>query len=156
MVIRIAGTNQTPEAQQERNPLPSPFRMFEDFFNNWAFHTAIGRRIDSYKPPVDILEKGNMLLMRCELPGLDEKDLDLKIDGRTLTIQGERKQEPEGSGYLYRQIEAAYGAFSRSFDLPNSVDVDKISAAFNNGVLTITMPQKPEIQPRSIKVNARE
>jgi HSP20 family protein len=154
MVIRITGTGQAPEAQQERNPLPSPFRMFEDFFNNWAFHTALNRRGDSYKPPVDILEKDNMLIMRCELPGLDEKDLDLKLDGRTLTIKGERKPEPEGSGYHYHQIEAAYGAFSRSFDLPNSVDADKISASFSNGVLTVKIPQKPEIQPRTIKVNA--
>jgi len=154
MVIRITGSRQKPEGQHETNPLPSPFRVFEDYFNNWAFNSALARRNEAGKPAVDILEKDNKLYIRCELPGVDEKDLDLKLDGRTLTIKGERKQEPENASCTYYQIESSYGTFSRSFDLPNSVDTEKISASFNNGVLTITIPQKPEVQPRAIKINA--
>jgi len=127
--------------------------MFEDFFNNWAMNTALAKGSESFRPTVDILEKDNKLLMRCELPGIDEKDLDLKLDGRTLTIQGERKQEPENNGYVYHLIESSYGAFSRSFDLPNSADTEKISAALKDGVLTITIPQKPEVHPRTIQIN---
>ncbi len=154
MVIRISGSSQRPEYQPNGSPLPLPFRMFEDFFSNWAMHTALDRRSGSFRPAVDILEKDNKILMRCELPGVDETSLDLKLDGRTLTIKGERKQEPEGSGSVYHQIESSYGAFSRSFDLPNSAETEKISAAFKDGVLTITIPQKPEVQPRTIQVNA--
>lgn len=154
MAIRISGSSHRPEHQPDGSPLSTPFRMFEDFFNNWAMNTALAKRSESFRPAVDILEKDNKILMRFELPGVDEKDLDLKLDGRTLTIQGERKQEPEDSGYVYHQIESAYGAFSRSFDLPNSVDTEKIAAAFKDGVLTITIAQKPEVQPRTIQINA--
>ena len=153
MVIRITGPSHRPETHVNGSPLPSPFRMFEDFFNNWAVHAAQDQRNESFRPAVDILEKDNKVLMRCELPGVDEKDLDLKLDGRTLTIKGERKQESDASGLVYHQIESLYGAFSRSFDLPNSVDIEKISAAFKDGVLTITIPQRPEVQPRTITVN---
>ena len=154
MAIRITGSSHRPENQHDGNPLPTPFRMFEDFFNNWAMNTAMAKRSESFRPTVDILEKDNKLLMRCELPGVDEKDLDLRLDGRTLTIKGERKQESENSGCVYHQIESSYGTFSRSFDLPNSADTEKISAAFKDGVLTITIPQKPEVQPRAIQINA--
>ncbi len=154
MVVRITGSSQRPESQRDGNPLPSPFRMFEDFFNNWAVNTAMAKRSESFKPAVDILERDNKVLMRCELPGVEEKDLDLRLDGRTLTIKGERKQEPEGGGCVYHQIESSYGTFSRAFDLPNTVDTEKISAAFKDGVLTITIPQKPEVQPRTIQINA--
>ena len=153
MVIRISGSGSRPETQPNGSPMHSPFRMFEDFFNDWAMNTALTRKSESFRPAVDILEKDNKIFIRCELPGVDEKDLDLKLDGRTLTIKGERKQEPEGSGSVYHQVESSYGTFSRSFDLPNSVDTEKISAAFKDGVLKITIPQKPEIQPRTIQVN---
>lgn len=154
MVIRITGSSQRPSAHANGGALPSPFRMFEDFFNNWAVNTALSRRSESFKPAVDILEKDNKIIIRCELPGVEEKDLDLRMDGRTLTIKGERKQEPESAGHVYHQIESSFGTFSRSFDLPTSVDTEKISAAFKNGVLTITLAQKPEVQPRTIQINA--
>ncbi len=154
MVIRITGSSHRPEAQPDGNPLPSPFRMFENFFNNWALQTVLARRSESFRPAIDILEKDNKIFIHCELPGVNEQGLDLKLDGRTLTIKGKRKQEPEGTGCVYHQIESSYGAFSRSFDLPNSVDTEKISAASKDGVLTITIPQKLEVQPRTIQVNA--
>jgi len=152
MVIRITGTSPRPNAEQENTALSSPFRMFEDFFNNWAVSNALARRRANWRPPVDILEKDNKLFIRAEIPGLEEKDLDLKLDGNTLTIKGERRSENEDSGYFYHQIEGFYGSFSRSFDLPNYADTEKISAAFNNGVLAVTIPYKTEVQPRSIRV----
>ena len=152
MVIRITGTSPRPDAEQENTALTSPFRMFEDFFNNWAVSNALARRRAHWKPTVDILEKDNKLFIRAEIPGIEEKDLDLKLDGTTLTIKGERKSEGEDSGYFYHQIEGFYGTFSRSFDLPDSADTEKINAAFHNGVLTVTIPHKLEVQSRSIKV----
>ncbi len=154
MAIRISNGGNATEGSQARNPLPSPFRMFEDFFNNWAVQSALERRRDSFRPKVDVFEQDNKLFIRCELPGVEEKSIDLKLDGRTLTIKGERKQDPEGEGLVYHQIESAHGAFSRSFELPNSLDLGKVSAAFKAGVLTVTIPQKPEVQPRQIKINA--
>jgi len=154
MVIRISGPSETQGAQQEQNQMPTPFRMFEDFFNNWALQSAIAKRREPFRPPVDILEKDSKFIIRTEIPGVDEKAIELKLDGRTLTIQGERKPEPENSGCSYHRVEGYYGTFGRSFDLPDSVDIDKISAAYRNGVLVVSIPQKPEVQPRTIKVNA--
>jgi len=154
MMIKINGVSQRPEGQREPQSGLTPFRMFEDYFNNWVINSAFSRQGEAYRPPVDILERDTNLLIRCELPGVEEKDLDLRLDGRTLTIQGARKAEKESSGLVFHRIESSSGAFSRAFDLPDSVDTDKVSAAFSNGVLTITIPQKPEAQPRTIKVNA--
>jgi HSP20 family protein len=129
MAIRISSGGNATESSQARNPLPSPFRVFEDFFNNWAMQSALREGRESFRPVVDIFERENKLFIRCELPGVEEKSIDLKLDGRTLTIKGERKQDPEGEGLVYHRIESSYGPFSRSFELPNSLDLDKISAA---------------------------
>jgi HSP20 family molecular chaperone IbpA len=153
MVIRIASSEQKPDFQNDGNPLPTPFRMFEDLFNNWALSSSLRRRSEAFRPSVDVFEKDCNLLIRCELPGIEEKEIDLRLDGRTVTIQGERKQEAEGSGVVFHRIESGYGPFSRTFDLPGSVDTEKITASFQNGVLTISAPQKPEAKPRVIKIN---
>lgn len=152
MVIRITGNSQNPD-QPEPNPMPSPYRLFEDFFNNWAMRSASTQRQENWKPPVDVLERDNNLIIRAEIPGVDERDIELKLDGRTLTVKGERKAETEGSGCTYHRIESFYGTFSRSFDLPDSVDTEKISAACRNGVISVTIPQKPEVRSRTIKIN---
>ncbi len=154
MVIRITGTSQRPETQlEQRNVMPTPFRLFEDLVNDWA-RGAFAHRHESWKPAVDIMERENKVIIRAELPGIAEKDIDLKVDGHTLTIRAEKKMEPEDAGYNYHQIESFYGTYSRSFDLPDTVDAEKITAAYNNGVLAVTIPQKPEAKPRSIKVSA--
>jgi len=152
MVIRITGISPRPDEERENAAVSSPFRVFEDFFNNWAVSNALARRRANWRPPVDILEKDNKFLIRAEIPGIEEKDLVLMLDGSTLTIKGERKSDSEDSGYFCHQVEGFYGSFSRSFDLPNYADTEKISAAFNNGVLTVTIPYKPEVQPRSIQI----
>ncbi len=153
MVIRVTATGAKPEPRQESTAVNTPFRLFEDFFNNWALRTLENRR-EAPRPPVDVLEANNNLIIRMEIPGMSEKGFDLKVDGRTLTVRGERIPEPEDSGYVYHQVEGYYGAFARSFDLPDSVDIAKIAAGYTDGVLKITIPQKPESHPRTIKVNA--
>jgi HSP20 family protein len=129
---------------------PSPFRLFEDFFNDWAVRSASVRG-ETWKPPVDIIEKDGNLILRVEVPGVDEKGIDLKLDGRVLTINGERKPESDAN-FTYRQVESYYGTFTRSFTLPDSADSDQIKAGYKSGVLTITIPQKPEAKSRSIAI----
>jgi HSP20 family protein len=140
------------ENPQQGSYPASPFRLFEDFFNDWALRTA-QRTGDVWRPAVDVVEKEGNLLLRAEVPGMEQSDIDIRLDGNVLTIRGERKPEPESEGYNYHQVESYYGTFSRSFTLPDTVDPEKISAGYKNGVLTITISQKPEVKPRSIKIN---
>lgn len=128
----------------------SPFRLFEDFFNDWAVKSAQNR--SEWHPPVDVLEKDGNIILRAEVPGMDEKDIDIQLEGNVLTIRGERKPEPDAEKYNFHQVESFYGTFSRSFTLPNTIDAEKIDANYRNGVLSVTIPQRPEVKPRSIKV----
>ena len=150
MATKLTTTpSRTPESQ---NFPPSPFRVFEDFFNNWVYHTTqAASEGETWLPPVDILEKDGNMLLRLEVPGIDEKDINLKLEGDVLTVQGERNNE-DPSGFTYHMTERHHGAFRRSFTLPDSVDPNSIQANYKNGVLTITIPQKPEVKPRSISI----
>ena len=103
-------------------------------------------------PAVDIYEDEKQLVLTAELPGINEKDVDIKIEDNTLSIHGERKLEKETREENYHRIERAYGSFYRSFTLPNHIDQDKIQAEHENGVLRIIMPKKPELQPRKVKI----
>lgn len=134
-----------------RNYPATPFRLFEDFFNDWAFRSIDDRRDESWTPPVDIMEKDGTLTLMASLPGMTEKDIDLKVEGQVLTIRGERKS-PETSGSTYYQRESRIGAFTRSFTMPDSADLESIRADYKNGILTISVPQKAEAKPRIIKV----
>ena len=136
-----------------KSEMPTVSRLFEDFFNDFPFDGTLMRSRESWIPSVDILEKDGNLILRAELPGLDEKQIDLKVEGNTLTLKGERKMENEDKKSNYHRVESYYGSFSRSFDLPDTVDLDKINAEYKNGVLTVTMPQKPEVKPREIPVS---
>ena len=139
--------------EKQRGAYPaSPFRLFEDFFNDWAFRSLEGRRGESWTPAVDIVERDGNLHLMASLPGLSEKDIELKVEGQVLTIKGERKSQ-ESDGFTYHQQESYYGPFSRAFTLPDSTDLENIKADFKNGILTITVPQKPEVKHRTIRVN---
>jgi len=99
-----------------------------------------------------VYEKEGNLVIKADMPGVDEKAIDLNLEGNILSLRGERKLDPEVEQGTYYQVEGFYGSFSRSFRLPDSIDADKISANYRNGVLTVTVPSKPEAQPRTIKV----
>jgi len=135
-----------------RNYPASPFRLFEDFFNDWAIRSIDDRRSETWTPPVDVIEKDGSLILMASLPGMTEKDIELKVEGQVLTIKGERKSQ-EAAGYTYHQQESRYGPFSRSFTLPDSANLENIRAEYKNGILSVSVPQKPESKPRSIKVN---
>ena len=133
----------------ERSVFPT---LFDEFFGEWPFRSITAETAPGWIPAVDILEKDGNLILRAELPGMSERDIDLKLDGNVLTLKGERKREEEQEKHNYHRTERFHGTFSRSFTLPDSVDRDQIKADYKSGVLTVTIPQKPEVKPREIPV----
>jgi len=107
----------------------------------------------SFAPPVDIYEDEHTIALKLEVPGIDEKDIDVRIEGNTLTVHGERKLEKEEKEENFRRVERQYGSFTRSFTLPSSVDTGQVSADYDRGVLKINLDKKAEAKPKQIKVN---
>jgi HSP20 family protein len=107
----------------------------------------------SFAPPVDIYEDEHSITLKLEASGIDEKDIDVRIDNNTLTVHGERKIEKEEKEENFRRVERQYGSFTRSFTLPSSVDVSQVSADYAQGVLNIKLAKKAEAKPKQIKVN---
>jgi HSP20 family protein len=124
-------------------------RAFEDFSGRGSSESAL----TTWAPPVDIYETEHELVVKADLPDIDEKNLDIRVENNVLTIRGERKFEKKVNEENYLRIERAYGAFSRSFSLASSVNTDAIQANYRNGVLTLTIPKREEAKPKQIKVN---
>jgi HSP20 family protein len=106
----------------------------------------------TWQPPVDVFEDAEGITLKVELPEVDAKDVEIQVEGNSLTLKGERKLEKEDKREGYHRIERTYGAFSRTFTLPNTVDVEHITAESKDGVLRIFLPKKAETKPRQIKV----
>ena len=106
-----------------------------------------------FAPPVDVYEDEHNITMKIEVPGIDEKDIDVRIENNTLIVHGERKLEKEEKEENFRRVERQYGSFTRSFSLPNSVDPGQVSAHYDRGVLNIHLGKKAEAKPKQIKVN---
>src|SRR6478672_13975849 len=106
----------------------------------------------SFAPPVDIYEDEHNITLKLEVPGIDEKDIDVRIDNNTLTVHGERKVEKEEKEENFRRVERQYGSFTRSFTLPSSVDTGQVAANYDKGVLKIKLAKKAEAKPKQIKV----
>jgi HSP20 family protein len=106
-----------------------------------------------FAPPVDIYEDEHNITLKLEVPGIDEKDIDVSVENSTLTVHGERKIEKEEKEENFRRIERQYGSFTRSFTLPSSVDSGQVSAHYDKGVLKIKLAKKAEAKPKQIKVN---
>jgi HSP20 family protein len=109
--------------------------------------------LTAWSPAVDIYETENELVLKADLPDINEKDLDVRIANNMLTIRGERKFEEKVSEDNYLRIERTYGSFSRSFSLPSTVNSEAISAEYKNGVLTVQLPKHAESKPKQVKVN---
>jgi HSP20 family protein len=107
----------------------------------------------SFAPPVDIYEDEHNITLKLEVPGIDEKDIDVRVENTTLTIHGERKIEKEEKEENFRRVERQYGSFTRSFTLPSSVDPGLVTAHYDKGVLKINLAKKAEAKPKQIKVN---
>ena len=107
----------------------------------------------SFVPAVDIYEDDKKVSLKLEVPGIEEKDLDVRVENHTLTVKGERKFEQEEKEENFHRIERRYGSFFRAFTLPSTVDVENVKANYHNGVLKLELAKKPEAQPKQIKVN---
>jgi len=127
-------------------------RLFHESFNS-----SEGRdeslATSNFAPAVDVYEDEHSVTLKIEVPGIDEKDIDVRIENRTLTVHGERKFEKEEKEENYRRVERQYGSFSRTFTLPNTVDTENVSADYEKGVLKIKLTKKAEAKPKQIKVN---
>jgi HSP20 family protein len=107
----------------------------------------------SFAPPVDVYEDEHNITLKLEVPGIDEKDIDVRIENTTLTVHGERNIEKDEKEENFRRVERQYGSFTRSFTLPSSVDPGQVSAHYDRGVLKISLAKKAEAKPKQIKVN---
>jgi HSP20 family protein len=129
----------------------------QDRVNQLFDDTFIRRRIGesdlgTWLPAVDIYETEQELIVKADLPGVDEKEIDIRVENNMLTIRGERKFQQDVSQDNYLRIERAYGPFTRSFSLPNTVDTEAIGAEHRDGVLTVRMPKREESKPKQIKI----
>jgi HSP20 family protein len=138
-----------------------PFRelmTLQDRMNR-LFHETRARNDEdwalggSWAPAVDIYEKDGNIVLKAELPGLDPKDVDIRVENNVLTLRGERKLDNEVQQESYHRVERSYGSFSRSFTLPNVVDTGNIKAEYKDGVLRLTLPKREEAKPRQIQID---
>jgi HSP20 family protein len=109
----------------------------------------------SWAPAVDIYEQGNDIVLKAELPGVDPKDVDIRLENNVLSLRGQRKLENEVKRESYHRVERSYGSFSRSFTLPSVVDQASIKAEFTDGVLKVVLPKREEAKPKQIEITAR-
>jgi HSP20 family protein len=126
-------------------------RLFRESFNDAGPDESL--TTSSFAPAVDVYEDEHNVTLKIEVPGIDEKDIDVRIENNTLTVHGERKIEKEEKEENYRRVERQYGSFTRTFNLPTTVDAEKVSANYDKGVLKIALPKKAEAKPKQIKVN---
>ena len=136
-----------------------PFREFTTLQDrmNRLFRDQQGQEealtTTTFAPPVDVYEDEHNVTLKIEVPGIDEKDIDVRIENNTLTVHGERKFEKEEKEENYRRVERQYGSFTRNFALPTTVDSENVQADYDKGVLKITLAKKAEAKPKQIKVN---
>src|SRR5919106_3701527 len=126
-------------------------RLFDSFFQGRGANGGTGRR---WIPPMDLVETENHLVLRADLPGMSEDDLDIEIKDGVLTVSGERKAEQEQKEEGFYRVERAFGRFSRSLSLPEGVDADKVSADFDKGVLEVRVPKPEERKPHRVAIAA--
>jgi len=134
-------------------------RRFEDIFGRSSWPT-VWRRIPTmemgWAPAIEVFEKEDKFVVKAELPGMKEEDIDISVVGDTLTIRGERKAESEVKEEDYYCCERSYGSFSRSIAVPSNVDAKKIEASYDDGVLEVNLPKAPEVKPKKISVSAKK
>lgn len=142
-----------------RSELWDPFSSLSDIQEevNRLFDTSLQRRgradhLGMFLPPVDVVEEKDAFLVNAELPGLTKDDVNVTLQDNCLTIKGEKKYEAEKKEADYYRRERAYGAFSRTIELPTSVDAKKIDAQFKDGVLSVRLPKSEEAKPKQIEV----
>jgi HSP20 family protein len=133
-------------------------RVFDEAFRGFGRPTgeedwALG---GTWAPLVDIYEQEGNIVLKAELPGIDPKDVEVRLENNVLTLKGERKFDSEVKREHYHRVERAYGTFTRSFTLPNLVDTEKIKAEYKDGVLRVMLPQREEAKPKQISIQVNK
>ena len=123
--------------------------LFQDFAGDGQTVTAA-----AFAPAVDVYENGEKVVLKLDVPGIKEEDLDIRVENQTLSVRGERKFEAEEKEENFHRIERRYGSFFRSFSLPTTVDTENVEASYNAGVLKLELKKKASAQPRQIKIGA--
>ena len=126
-------------------------RLFDDTLHGWPTET---NGTNTWFPATDVYETENDVVLRSDLPGIDPKQIDIRVENNVLTIRGERSVDSEVQQENYHRVERLYGTFSRSFTLTSTVDADKIKANYKDGVLTITLPKAEAAKPKRIQIAA--
>ncbi|HEY7391236.1 MAG TPA: Hsp20/alpha crystallin family protein [Bryobacteraceae bacterium] len=127
-------------------------RMFEDAFSRLLTEPSSNR---PWSPAVDIYETENELVLKADLPDVNQKDIDVRVENQTLTISGSRNFEKSGDQKGYHRIERSYGNFVRSFAIPHTFDTENIKAEYQNGVLSVTLTKKEAAKPRQVKIEVK-
>jgi len=141
----------TPEFRTLRSQLG---RRLEPFFEKFGLADE-DLVTGSWIPPVDVIEEKDRIVLRAELPGIPQDSIDISFAEGVLTLRGDRPFEKETEERRYHRIERVYGSFARSFTLPRSVDPEKISASFTDGVLEVSVPKRDEAKPRQIRIDVK-
>src|SRR6266536_2013256 len=173
--MMAAGGGQSHQCQRMRHPIEEvatmnamtrwePFRdlmtlqdrlnrMFNEPFSGVTNQESLSA--GAFVPPVDVYEDEHDIRLKMEVPGVDEKDIDIRLENNLLTVRGERKLESETKQENYHRIERSYGSFTRSFSLPTSVNPEDVKAGYSKGVLTIHLGKRAEARPKQIKVDIK-
>ena len=125
-------------------------RLFDDAGRTWRSDDPAATT--TWSPAVDIFETEGEIVVKAELPGMDRKDIALNLEKNVLTLRGERRFTKEAKDDNYHRIERSYGAFSRAFSIPATVDEEKINADYKEGVLKIVLPKKEQVKPKQIRI----
>ena len=126
-------------------------RIFREAFSPEGSDEAL--TTSNFAPPVDVYEDEHNITLKIEVPGIDEKDINVSIENNTLTVRGERRFEKDEKEENFQRVERMYGSFTRSFTLPNTVDPEQTNAHYDKGVLRIRVPMRAEAKPKQIKVS---
>jgi HSP20 family protein len=142
--MEISGEKSVPVRREEYNPFAmlrhEMNTLFDNFFSGFEIE-PFEKRFGAFSPSIDVKEDEKEIKVSAELPGMDDKDIDVSLTKDALTIKGEKKEKKEDKGKDYYRMERSYGSFSRTIALPKEIDTDKVKAEFKKGVLTVTLPK---------------
>jgi HSP20 family protein len=155
MATMVRRENREPAQQNQNEYRWDPFRVMDALlrWDPYRGENNLLSRGGEYMPKFDVKENKNAYVLRADVPGVKEEDIDLSLNGNLLTVSGKRDDERREEGEQYYSVERSYGTFSRSFSLPDGIDASAISADLKSGVLTVQIPKRPEAQPRKITLS---
>ena len=129
--------------------------LFDDFFRGFEMEPFFGRHAARFSPKVDITENDREILVTAELPGMNEKDIDITLNHDSLTIKGDKKEEKEDKGKDYYRMERSYGTFCRTIPIPVEIETDKVNALYRKGILTIKIPKSAKALEEKKKITVK-